>query len=259
MPTAKSLILAAGSAAQFATKYVTQRIHRKLDDRDNLFKSALLKMESKDLAEWPCLEKMDTAASATADTYTITGKNLANDAVTAVVSFFEGKDYEMHFEAVVPGEQTFTVALESSGVANSTIAWAWDGANDVLTATIGTTATALAVAASAATDAVAKYFLQAGVTEARGAVAVTNSTPLTDSILDVEEDMADGDGELCSVIVGGVAVVPDGSAATGITSYSDTTIVFDVDASEFAVGSVVEVRVDANNLAVQGLSHVAVS
>jgi len=88
---------------------------------------------------------------------------------------------------------------------------------------------------------------------------VTDTTPLTDSILDVSADMADGDGELCSVIVGGVAVVPDGSNPTGITSYSDTTIVFDVAGSEFADGSVVEVRVDANNLAVQGLSHVAIA
>lgn len=257
MPTAKSLILAAGSAAQFATKYVTQRIHRKLDDRDNLFKSALLKMESKDLSEWPCLEKMNQAANQTAITnYTITGKNLANDAVTAVVSFFEGEDYEMHFEAVVPGEQTFEVALESSGVANSTISWAW--ANDVLTATIGTAATAAQVAASVTSDAVAKYFLQAGVTEARGSTPVSDSTALDATILDVSEDMADGDGELCSVIVGGVAVSPDGTNAIGITSYSDTSIVFAIHAGVITHHEVVEVRVDANNLAVQGLSHVAI-
>jgi len=270
MPTAKSLILAAGSAALYTTRYVTQRIHRKLDERDNLIRDAIQKLEEKSLSEWPCLLELDKQLSAggtashTRD-YILTGKHLANSAKTAYVEFFNGEDYNMFFEAVLPGKQTFSVKLISSEAANSTISWAYSAG--VLTGTIGTQTTPADLVTDIDGGSLAAYYIKTPKTAARGSTDVTDTTALTATELGASGTsvaMDNGEGDLFELYVGSVAVVPGSTAnSTGIYHWEEnsstnvTTIKFDVTVGDLTANTSYNIIASANQVSTAPLSGFA--
>lgn len=261
MPTAKSLILAAGSAALYTTRYVTQRIHRKLDERDNLIRDAIQKLEEKSLDEWPQFIKLDVPLENGAQSYTLTAKHLTNSASKASCIAFEGEDQEVTFTAIVPGEQTFAITLTEStsdttglGAACTTT---WDGST--LAITVASDATNSSLVDALDLDSKAKYLVAASVTG-------TSATDLTAQLGSaVSLTMADGEGEVFTLYAGGVLVELDdaGSNAIGITSFSEstgtTTVEFDIHAGQITAGNVVDLRAECNGVSVSGLSHVAIS
>lgn len=261
MPTAKSLILAAGSAALYTTRYVTQRIHRKLDERDNLLRDAVYKLENQSLDEWPQFITLDVPLDAGAQNYTLTAKHLTNSAEKASCIAFEGEDQEITFTAIVPGEQTFAITLTESASDTSGLGAActttWDGST--LAITVASDATNTTLVSALGSDGKAKYLVAASVT----GTAATDLTAQLGSAVSLT--MADGEGEVFALYAGGVLVELDdaGSKALGITSFSEstgtTTVEFDIPAAELTQDNVASLRAECNGVAVVGLSHVVIS
>lgn len=71
------------AVSNYSTRYHTQRINRRLDDRDNVLKDALAVLEEKDHAVYPTVEKVtsiSSGASAGGDLCVCTGANFSTDA-----------------------------------------------------------------------------------------------------------------------------------------------------------------------------------
>lgn len=248
LSVAKSLILAAGSPALFGTKWFQGRIHRKLDKKDSLLLGAFQKLDQRPFDEYPHIFKTNKSVAAAGTTdVTLTGKNLLDDGVKSSCKLFEGEDYEITITAVLPGTQTFDVAIElvaqtkaELDAAEPLAGCTWDGST--LTIKYASDADDWdGVVAAINADPISKYLVDA---TGGGATVPDDDGNPTDS-----QPLADGVGEVPTVTIGGSSIVPAGSDgtdtgsidnatlragaadgsgnATGITAFADTSIVFD--------------------------------
>lgn len=225
MPTAKSLILAAGSAALYTTRYFTNRIHRKLDDRDNLLRDAVYKLEAKPIGEYPCILELDKDLAQNETDITLTGKFLVDDATKAVATLFSGEDYELTLTAVLPGEQSFTVEWVGKSAASAAnlganAAVVWDAPNQnlkIYTASDDPTWADIVTAINA--DVVANKLIDvtgagASVSNNTGVAAATASATAIGST-------TAGEGEIPVLYIGSNVVAPGGLDQT--VSYKSAT------------------------------------
>ena len=279
MPTAKSLILAAGSAALYTTRYVTNRIHRKLDERDNLLRDAVYKLEAKPIAEYPCILELDKDLAANETDITMTGKFLVDDGSKAVATLFSGELYELTLTAVLPGEQSFTVQWMGPSAASATnlsaaAAVVWDAPNQNLKIYTGSnhpTWQAIVTALNDITGAGASLASNTGVSAATASATAIGSTTA-------------GEGEIPVLYLGAKVVAPGGFDQTvsyksathssfegngetdghtnpcGIISFSgDATTTVNFDVAGLASAALVSVRVStagSSPVMTQGLSAI---
>ena len=288
MPTAKSLILAAGSAALYTTRYVTNRIHRKLDERDNLLRDAVYKLEAKPIAEYPCILELDKDLAANETDITMTGKFLVDDATKAVATLFSGQDYELTLTAVLPGEQSFTVEWVGASAASATnlgaaAAVIWDAPNQNLKIYTGSNhPTWQAIATALNADPVANKLID--VTGAGASLANNTGVSGASASATAIGSTTAGEGEIPVLYLGAKVVAPGGFDQTvsyksathssfegngetdghtnpcGIISFSgDATTTVNFDVAGLASAALVSVRVStagSSPVMTQGLSAI---
>lgn len=226
--TAKGLLNVQTYQNRWSDK-IGKRYNRIFDDRDQALADALRLAEQRSDDYYPAVVSYDDALTGLAISVltglVLTGTNFIGATEKATGISDEGSaTKELTWTRVVPGDEDVTVTIASSGVANNTVSAAWNSTTKVLTVTCGTLATAGDVETAIPLDAAAKFITTVSATGDGSGVPTAGSTTLTG-----------GEGALPVLQVGAIAI--DGSSAgNGVTSWTDTDITFNVDASALSAG-----------------------
>jgi len=209
---------ALSNVPDFLKRWWPNRIHRKLDDRDFVLAAALKNLEARPVSIYPSVTHVDAATLAPTvgggalTGLAIDGTLFLGDAVQATGETLL-QTGEIAYEAVEPGEQTIVITHDITGPGAAVIT-ADKAAGTILVKSDGAQ-TDDAVATAVNADPVAKFMVNATSSSA-GAMDAAEVTTLSG-----------GEGELLSLAVGPFPI--DGlSAGNGITSVTDTEIVFDM-------------------------------
>jgi hypothetical protein len=211
------------NVTNFSKRRHSQRINRRLDDRDNILMEALRNLEQRLNVNYPValLVPADIAAPSVAGGAATglltTGVNFIGDSTKSEGST-ENSAGVIDFDAVLPGEQTITVTITNTGAALAVTASVTAGTITVVHGS-GGPSTATAVASAVNTHAEAKFMVNATVGTA-GAMSANESVSVDG-----------GTGDLMTVAIGSFAF--DGnSPGNGITDVSDTVITLDLNPAD---------------------------
>jgi len=217
---------------------MAKRFNRIYDDRDQSLADAIRILEGRSSSYFPYVTKLSFGDLPAKENYglVITGNNFVGDAEKASGSTASNAG-QVDFEAVLPGEQTITVTFEDDSGALTITA---DRSAGTIAITFGDAGgggtggdyTAAEVVAAVNADSVARYMVQASVGTA-GDIDTDETVSVTTS--------DDEPGTLPVLHVGSVNVTGS-TELSGIHSYSDTEIQFDVDASDFSLAEIHHLR-----------------
>jgi len=218
---AKALQNVTGFVRRWKNNLAT-RINRRQDDLINSLGEALKLLEARSDSNYPAVTSIDLnlddlSLGGTATTgLVITGTNFVGDADTASGSTSDSAG-QLDFVANYPGEQTITVTIDLSDNGVSA-----DVDAGTVTISIAGTEDADAVIAEIAAHAMAKYMITAtspdgaALIDTAETVSVTNTTGVADP------------GTTPVMYIGSQSF-SGSTAGFGVTSWSDTQIVFDMD------------------------------
>ena len=128
------------NTTNYATRYHTQRINRRLDDRDTVLKEALALIEERSRAQYPTIEKLTINANLTAAKLAspngdvvvkFKGNNLPTDAAKYSVRLAGYTDSNWTI-AVASGEVTFTIPTARVDELATALGSDYDDAGDQL-------------------------------------------------------------------------------------------------------------------------------
>lgn len=207
---------------------IAPRLHRILDDRDNVLAEAMKNMEARSDSNYPAVLSMDndlhnlSVGGSALTGIVITGTNLLGDSeqATGSTSLSAG---EVSFEAIRPGEQTITITITEGGTTLGVTADAAAGTIAIVHGSGGSgaggVATATELAAAVNTDAEAKFMVEATV-ETAGDIDADETVTVTTSGPDP--------GGLAYATLGDVSMDGD-EAGFGFTAWTNTAITMDID------------------------------
>lgn len=214
---------------------IATRKDRTMDDRDKTLAEGLRLVEQRSNANFPYVTSLSFVMLSAGQMYSlaINGANLIGDAEKADGSTSDSTG-QLDFEAVVPGDQTITIDLEDDGGAITVTADRSAGTIDITHN--GDTAADILAAVNA--DAIARYMVQA----TQGAAGAIDA----DEVVTVKCTSADP-GTLPILHVGGVNVTGS-TALSGVHSWTDSQILFDINASAFSLDALHAMRLWADDV-----------
>lgn len=231
------------------------RLHRVLDDRDQVLADALKNVEARSDSYYPAVLSVDNdlkALSVGGSALTgivITGTNLLGDAEQAEGST-ENSSGQLTFTAIRPGEQTITVTITDDGEALAVDSADADAGTIVIThgsggSGTGGVATAAEIKSAIEAHAEAKFMVTVAVDTAGDIDA--------DESVTVQTTGADP-GTLATAALGSVSM-SGSTAGFGFTAWSDTEITMDIDptSGDFADGELHMFRLWIDDVLVEKL------
>ena len=226
MATSKTL----QGATSYDSRWHTQRINRRLDDRDNLVAEALQLVEQWDTTSLPTivgLSGVDPSVGAgggsTGVTLTVGGAGVGDSTQSSGAS--TAGVGTLTFTAIAHGESSYTVAITDTGAV----------------AAGGEVVTAVGDAWSIDTDVLSTVAQIKTAWDAHALAPLVMSCTIAAGVSAVEMITVDGGvGEAMTFSIGAANML-DGTAATCVTANDGTTITFDYDQTGGTAGDLLPI------------------